>query len=75
MAISYNPQKDLFNVVYHPSIKRHLTPNFKGFVVGSQIFQFDSAPYFDHNSCKPGLNEQGFVVGSQIFQFNSCPLF
>jgi hypothetical protein len=57
-AISYIPQKDLSNNIYHAPIEPHLTLAFKGFVVGSQIFNLILTPSFDHNSCKLGLNEQ-----------------
>jgi len=43
--------------IAHP-IWPHLTPDFKGFVIGSQIPNLTSAPSFDHNSCKLALNEQ-----------------
>ncbi len=48
----------LFKNVQHASIGPHLTPSFKGFVVGSQIGNLTFAPSFDHNLCKSCLNEQ-----------------
>ncbi len=57
-AISYSPWKYLSNSVYYGWIEPHLTPAFKGFVVGSQIPYLTTAPSFDHNSCKSSLNEQ-----------------
>jgi hypothetical protein len=56
--ISYSPQKNLFNDALHAPIETHLTPTFKGFMVGSQILNLIHAPSFDYNSCKLGLNEQ-----------------
>ncbi len=49
-AISYSLQKNLCNGLYHAPIKAHLTPIFKGFVVGNQIFDLTLGPSFDHNS-------------------------
>ncbi len=57
-TIFYSLWKYLSYDVYHTSIKPHLTPIFKGFVVGNQIPNLTLAPSFDHNSCKLGLNEQ-----------------
>ncbi len=34
--LSYNPQKDLSNGVWHASIGAYLSLDFKGFIVGSQ---------------------------------------
>ncbi len=43
-VISYSHQKDLSNGVKHAPIQLHLTPIFKGFVVGSQIPNLTLAP-------------------------------
>jgi hypothetical protein len=40
------------------NIRPHLTPDFKGFIVESQIPNLTPTPSFDHNSCKLGLNGQ-----------------
>jgi hypothetical protein len=56
--IFYSPQKDLSNDVLHASIKDHLTPILRGFIIGSQIHNLTSKLSFDHNSCISGLNEQ-----------------
>ncbi len=57
-VIFYSLQKDLCNGVLHALIINHLTPNLRGFVVGSQILNLILNPSFDHNSCIWGLNEQ-----------------
>jgi len=51
-AIFYNPWKYLSKGEYYGWIEPHMTPAFKGFVVGSQIPYLTLAPSFDHNSCK-----------------------
>jgi hypothetical protein len=56
-VISYSPQKDISNGVYHAPIRAHLTLDFKGFVVKSQILNSTLALSFDHNSCKLNLND------------------
>ncbi len=56
--ISYSLQKNHSNDLQHAPIGAHLTTTFKGFVVGSQIPNLTPAPSFDHNSCKPSINEQ-----------------
>jgi hypothetical protein len=48
-AISYSPQKDLFNNLLHP---------LKVFVVQNQILNLTRDRFFNHNSCISGLNEQ-----------------
>jgi hypothetical protein len=40
------------------SIKIHLTPTLKGFVVGSLILNLITSLSFDHNLCISGLTEQ-----------------
>jgi hypothetical protein len=57
-ALSYNPKKDISKGVSHVTIRDHLTPTLRGFVIGSQISNMIPAPSFDHNSCILGLNEQ-----------------
>ncbi len=56
-AISYSSWKYLSNDVYHAPIGLHLTPDFKGFIIKSQVFYLTHAPSFDCNSCKSCLNE------------------
>ncbi len=46
--ISYSLQKNISKNVLHASIKSHLTPNLRGFVVGSQIPNLTPSPSFDH---------------------------
>jgi hypothetical protein len=50
--------KNICPTMYNMFHKPHLTPAFKGFVVGSQILNLTLTPSFDHNSCKSGLNDQ-----------------
>jgi hypothetical protein len=58
MTIIYSPQKNLSIGVLQDPIKHHLTPNLRGFMIKSQIFNLTPSPYFDHNSCISSLNEQ-----------------
>jgi hypothetical protein len=57
MAIFYSFQKILSNSVWQTPIKPHLTPNFKGYMVGNQILNLTFIFFLYHNSCKSGLNE------------------
>ncbi len=57
-VIYYSAQKNLFNGAWKSLIESHLTPPFKGLVVGSQIHNLTPTPSFDHNLCKSSLNEQ-----------------
>jgi hypothetical protein len=56
-ALSYNHQKDLSNGVLHAPIGDHFTFASRVFVVRSQIHNLIFDPFFNHNSCKSGLNE------------------
>ncbi len=55
-TIFYSLQKDLFNNL-HALRRDHLTHVLMGFVVESQIPNFTSNLFFNHNSCILGLNE------------------
>jgi hypothetical protein len=65
--IFYSSQRNIFNGVWHTSIKAYLALALKGFVVGSEIFNLTFDPSFDYNSCILGLNDQcKGILGSYI---------
>jgi hypothetical protein len=66
--IFYSPQKDFFNNVLHASIKDHLMPTLKGFVVRNQIPNLTPDSSFDHNSCILGLNEKCKGISTSTLQ-------
>jgi hypothetical protein len=55
--ISYNPQIDISNSVWHAPIGVHLALALKEFVIRSQIPNLNLDLSFDHNLCILNLNE------------------
>jgi len=80
-------KKKKFNNLLHASIRDHLMPTLRGFMVRNQIPNLTLGSSFDHNSCILSLNEQcknilaialqdlsNGILGAQFYFILPCQL-